>query len=62
MQKLAPTLTPYSLRHHRLTKLALDGATDQQLTDWAGWVDSRAAKNYIARTGELAAHFADRIS
>jgi len=36
------------LRHVRLSHLAVDyNFTDQQLTKFAGWADSRPAKNYI---------------
>jgi len=38
---------PHRLRHSRLTELAAKGATDQQLTRWAGWSDSRPAQFYI---------------
>ena len=39
---------PHFLRHLRLTDLATRKKfTDQQLTRWAGWSDSRPARTYI---------------
>ena len=38
---------PHRLRHSRLTELARKGASDQKLTKFAGWSDSRPAKFYI---------------
>jgi len=38
---------PHRLRHSRLTELARKGASDQKLTKFAGWADSRPAKFYI---------------
>lgn len=45
-----PNVCPYLFRHSRLTKLAENGATESELTLWAGWEDSRPAKNYVHRT------------
>lgn len=54
-------ISPHVFRHDRLMKLALRGATESELVDWAGWTDSRSASNYIRATGRLAKNLADKV-
>lgn len=61
MKQLDPFISPHVFRHDRLMKLALKGGTEAQLTDWAGWADSRPASYYIRATGRLAAELADKV-
>ena len=61
MKKLNKNLSPHVLRHDRLMKLALKGATVPQLMDWAGWSDPRPASAYIRQTGRLASQLSDLV-
>jgi len=61
MKELNQKISPHVFRHDRLMKLALKGATEAQLMDWAGWTDARPAGDYIRATGRLAAELADKI-
>lgn len=54
-------VSPHIFRHDRLTKLAMMGASEYVLVDWAGWADSRPAQSYVRKTGRMAAQFADKI-
>jgi integrase len=54
-------ICPHVFRHDRLMKLALRGATEAELMDWAGWTDTRPAGSYIRATGRLAVKMADKI-
>lgn len=62
LKKANSNLSPHCFRHSRLTKLALQGASPFDLTDWAGWADSRPAQNYIHASGQLALKFADKLT
>lgn len=46
IKKYDKTLWCHLFRHARLTELA-EKMTDQELTQFAGWTDSRPSKNYI---------------
>lgn len=61
LKEVNKKLSPHVFRHDRLMKLALKGATEAELMDWAGWTDSRPASNYIRATGRLAMNLADKI-
>lgn len=61
IKKLKKNLSPHIFRHDRLTKLAMLGASEYVLVDWAGWSDSRPAQAYVRKTGRMAATFADKI-
>lgn len=61
MKKLNPKLSPHVLRHDRLMKFALAGATAFQLQDWAGWTDTRPAAAYIRKTGAFADQLSDLV-
>jgi integrase len=61
LKELNPQISPHVFRHDRLMKLALRGATESELMDWAGWTDSRPAGNYVRATGRLAAKLADKV-
>lgn len=58
---LNPFLSPHVLRHDRLFKLALAGASEYELMDWAGWSDTRPAGSYIRATGRLASKLSDLV-
>lgn len=61
LKQLNKLISPHIFRHDRLMKLALRGATEAELMDWAGWTDPRPAGNYIRVTGKLAAKLADKV-
>jgi len=61
LKELNQLTSPHLFRHDRLMKLALKGATEAELMDWAGWSDPRPAADYIRPTGRLAANMADKI-
>jgi integrase len=61
LKELNQLVCPHVFRHDRLMKLALKGATEAALMDWAGWSDSRPASTYIRATGRLAAQMADKV-
>lgn len=61
LKEANPELSPHVFRHDRLMKLALRGATEAELMDWAGWTDARPASNYIRATGRLAKNLADKV-
>jgi integrase len=61
LKELNRQISPHVFRHDRLMKLALKGASEAELMDWAGWTDSRPAGNYIRATGRLAAKLADKV-
>jgi len=61
LKKLNAQISPHVFRHDRLMKLALKGATEAELMDWAGWTDPRPAGDYIRATGRLAAKLADKV-
>lgn len=61
IKQLNKQISPHVFRHDRLMKLALKGATEAELMDWAGWSDPRPAGNYIRATGRLAAKLADKV-
>jgi len=61
LKELNPFVSPHVFRHDRLMKLAMKGATELQLMDWAGWSDPRPAENYIRATGRLAMELADKV-
>jgi len=61
LKELNPLISPHVFRHDRLMKLAMKGATEAQLMDWAGWSDPRPAGRYIRATGRLAAELADKV-
>jgi len=46
IKQIDPRIWPHLFRHTRLSELA-NKLTDQQLTVYAGWSDSRPAKNYV---------------
>ena len=54
-------ISPHVFRHDRLMKLAIKGASEAELMDWAGWTDSRPASSYIRATGRLAMNLADKV-
>jgi len=62
IKKANPNISPHIFRHSRLTQLALLGADDLTLQDWAGWADTRPASSYVHAAGRLARKFADRIT
>lgn len=61
LKELNQQISPHVFRHDRLMKLALKGASEAELMDWAGWTDSRPASNYIRATGRLAMNLANKI-
>ena len=61
LKELNPLISPHVFRHDRLMKLALKGASEAQLMDWAGWSDPRPAQHYIRATGRLARQLADKV-
>jgi len=61
MKEVNPNLSPHLLRHDRLMKLAIEGATEMELMDWAGWNDPRPASTYIRATGLLIEKYADKV-
>jgi integrase len=61
LKELNPLVSPHVFRHDRLMKLALAGASEAQLMDWAGWTDPRPAGNYIRSTGRLAQELAEKV-
>lgn len=54
-------LTPYSFRHHRMTKLAELGAYEQELKYWKGARDSKSVEPYIHRSGRMVERFKNKI-
>lgn len=60
MRELSPALSGYRFRHNRAYRMAQDGATEQQLRDWFGWVDTRPAGWYIRASGRLAQQYGER--
>jgi len=61
LKELNQLISPHVFRHDRLMKLALKGASEAQLMDWAGWSDPRPAQHYIRATGRLARQLADKV-
>lgn len=61
LKELNPNISPHIFRHDRLMKLALKGASESELKDFAGWTDTRPASNYIRSTGRLALNLANKI-
>jgi len=61
LKETNPQICPHVFRHDRLMKLALRGASEAELMDWAGWSDPRPAGDYIRATGRLAEKLADKI-
>ena len=61
IKKVNPLYSPHVFRHDRIMKLALKGASEAELMDWAGWTDIRPASNYVRATGRLAIHLTDKI-
>lgn len=47
IKKIEPLWFNHLIRHSRLSELASKGASDQQLTQFAGWSDSRPSKQYV---------------
>jgi len=61
IKELNPNISPHVFRHDRLMKLAMKGASEAELMDWAGWSDPRPAGTYIRATGRLAMKLADKV-
>ena len=61
IKQVAKDVSPHLFRHDRLMKLAIRGATEAQLMDWAGWTDARPAGSYIRATGRLAAELSQKV-
>ena len=61
LHKAMKDISPHVFRHDRLMKLAMRGASEAQLMDWAGWTDARPASNYIRVTGRLAAELSEKV-
>lgn len=55
------TLTPYSFRHFRMTRLAELGAFEQELKFWKGAKDIKSVEPYIHRSGRMVERFKDMI-
>lgn len=47
LKKIEPLWFNHLFRHSRLSELASKGASDQYLTQFAGWEDSRPSKRYV---------------
>ena len=61
LKEINKMISPHVFRHDRLMKLALKGASESVLQDWAGWTDTRPASAYIRATGRLAAQYKDKV-
>ena len=47
IQKLLPKVSPHVFRHNRLNDFAQNKETEFALQSWAGWSDTRPAKDYV---------------
>lgn len=54
IKRLNPLSSPHLFRHTRMTKLAMKGADEIALVEWAGWADGRPAWKYLHTAGKKA--------
>ena len=54
-------LTPYTFRHHRMTKLSMLGAKDQELKYWKGARSTKSIEPYIHYSGIMVEKFKNKI-
>jgi len=47
IQRLLPQVSPHVFRHSRLNDFAQNKETEFSLQSWAGWSDTRPAKDYV---------------
>lgn len=56
-----PNYKPHDFRHTRLTNLAIKGATEMQLKQWAGWKTVAPARIYVEESPKLIESLADKV-